>query len=66
LAANGFLVENGKVVRPVDQITVAGNLKDVLKDIIAVGNDLEFTFPMGSTFIASPSLKVKSIAVAGE
>lgn len=66
LAANGFLVENGKVVRPVDQITVAGNLKDLLLDIIAVGNDLEFTFPSGSTFIASPSLKVKSIAVAGE
>lgn len=66
LAANGFLVEAGKVVRPVDQITVAGNLKDLLMDIVAVGNDLEFTFPTGSTFIASPSLKIKSLAVAGE
>lgn len=65
LAANGFLVENGKMTRAVDQITVAGNLKDLLLDIEAVGNDLEFTFP-GSSFVASPSIKIKSLAIAGE
>ena len=66
LAANGFLVENGKISRAVDQITVAGNLKDLLKDVEAVGNDLEFALPMGSAYVASPSLKIKALSIAGE
>lgn len=66
LAAIGFLVKEGKIERPVDQITVAGNLKELLMDIEEVGNDLEFTFPQGNAFIASPSLKVKSLSISGE
>jgi len=66
LAANGFLVENGKISRAVDQITVAGNLKDLLLNIEGVGNDLEFSLPSGSAYVASPSLRIKSLAIAGE
>jgi len=39
-AAAGFWVENGQVVRPVHGFTVAGNLPDMLKDIVAVGTDV--------------------------
>ncbi len=66
LAANGFLVEDGKIKRAVDQITVAGNLRDLLMDVEAIGNDLTFSLPAGSSFIASPSIKIKSLAIAGE
>lgn len=37
--AAGFWVENGVIVHPVEEITIASNLKDMLKQIIAVGND---------------------------
>ncbi len=39
-AAAGFWVENGQVVRPVHSFTVAGNLQDMLKAIVAVGADV--------------------------
>lgn len=65
LSAYGYLIENGKIVRPVNQITIAGNFFEVLKDIEVVGNDLKFGFP-GFGYIGSPSLKVKSLAVSGK
>ncbi len=37
--AAGFWVENGVILHPVEEITIAGNIKDMLKQIIAVGND---------------------------
>ncbi|MBA2651364.1 MAG: metalloprotease PmbA [Tatlockia sp.] len=37
--ASGFWVEDGKIQYPVEEITIAGNLKDMFKAIIAVGND---------------------------
>ncbi len=37
--AAGFWVENGVIVHPVEEITIASNLKDMLMQIIAVGND---------------------------
>jgi PmbA protein len=62
LQASGYLVEDGKVVRPVALITVAGNYLDLLQNVVAVGDDLDFNF----SFIGSPSLKVKSLVVAGK
>jgi PmbA protein len=38
--ASGYWVENGEIQYPVDEITIAGNLKDMFKTIIAVGNDI--------------------------
>lgn len=38
--AAGFWVENGGIAYPVQEITVAGNLKDIYKNIVAVGNDV--------------------------
>lgn len=62
LAAKGFYIENGKKTFPVEQITVAGNFFDVLKNIEEVGSDL--IFPMSS--VGSPCVKVKGLSVAGK
>ncbi|PKH23148.1 metalloprotease PmbA [Enterobacterales bacterium CwR94] len=39
--AAGFWVENGEIQYPVSEITIAGNLKDMWRNIITVGNDIE-------------------------
>ncbi|MGX8124963.1 TldD/PmbA family protein [Clostridioides difficile] len=62
LAAKGFYIKEGKKVFPVEQITVAGNYFDLLKDIEVIGDDLEF--PMSS--IGSPSVVIKELSVAGK
>jgi PmbA protein len=66
LAAIGYLIKNGKIDRPIDQITVAGNLKELLMEVEEVGNDMTFGFPQGSAFVAAPSLKIEKLAIAGE
>lgn len=65
LSAYGYEVVDGKINRPVNQITISGNYFDVLKDIEQVSNDLEFTMP-GYGYIGSPSIKIRSLSVAGE
>ena len=65
LSAYGYEIENGKIKRPVDQITIAGNFFETLMDIEAIGNDLEFSIPMFG-YIGSPSIKVKKMSVSGE
>jgi PmbA protein len=39
--AAGFWVEGGEIAYPVEEITIAGNLKDMYRDIIAVGRDVD-------------------------
>lgn len=39
--ATGFWVENGEIVHAVEEVTIAGNLKDMFRSIIAVGNDID-------------------------
>lgn len=65
LAALGFEIKGGKIERPVEQITVAGNYFQMLKDIEEVGSDIKFGLP-GESYIGSPSLMVKKLAIAGE
>lgn len=65
LAALGFLIEGGKISRPVEQITVAGNYLEMLKNIEETGSDLKFGLP-GGAYIGSPSLKIKKLSIAGE
>ena len=64
LIAKGMLVENGKVVRSVDQITVAGNFLKLMHNIKAVGSDLRWGFPMGPN-VGSPSLLIEGLMVSG-
>jgi PmbA protein len=49
----------------VEQITVAGNYFEMLKNIEETGSDLKFGLPGGS-YIGSPSLKIKKLSIAGE
>jgi PmbA protein len=65
LAAHGYLARGGKIVRPVNQITIAGNFFELLRDIELVGNDLAFALPSGSGYIGSPSIRVRQLAVSG-
>jgi PmbA protein len=59
--AAGLWIENGEIVHPVEEITIAGNLGDMLLAIDRVGSELEWR---GRT--ASPPLRVARMTVAGE
>ncbi len=59
--AFGLWVEDGEIVYPVSEITISGNLGEILHNIEAVGNDLEFIGP-----VAGPTVKVAEMTVAGE
>jgi PmbA protein len=59
--AAGFWVENGSIDHPVEEITIAGNLKDMLAGIVAVGNDV---LVRGSK--QTGSILVERMTVAGE
>ena len=65
LIAKGLLVENGEVVRSVDQITVAGNFLTMMQGIEEVGADLRFG-PPGFGRIGSPSLLIGKLIVSGK
>lgn len=65
LSAHGYLIEDGKISKPINQITLSGNFYDLIKEVIEVGNDLKFTFP-GGGYIGSPSLKIRELSVSGK
>ncbi len=65
LESKGFLIEDGKIVRPVEEITVAGNFYQLLKDITAVANDLKVNAEDGMSCCGAPTVLVSSLAVAG-
>lgn len=59
--ANGVWIENGELTHAVQEVTVAGNILDMLSRIDAVGNDLTFR---GST--GAPTLRFSHLMVSGE
>jgi PmbA protein len=59
--ASGLWIVNGELAYPVEEITVAGNLKDIFKNISEIGSDLEFR---GS--VASPTIRIDGLTVGGE
>ena len=59
--AAGFWVENGQIQYPVEEITIAGNLKDMLRNIVAVGNDIDYR---GN--VRTGSILVERMSIAGE
>ena len=58
--AAGLWIENGELAYPVEEITVAGNLKEMFQNIEMVGNDLQMRGR-----IASPTLKISQMTIAG-
>jgi PmbA protein len=59
--AAGMWIENGELAFPVEEITIAGNLKEMFQNIEMVGNDLEMRGR-----IVAPTVKIASMTVAGE
>lgn len=62
LQSTGFMIENGKKGKPLDLITVSGNLLDIFKDVLEVGNDVTVS-PAG---VSAQSILIKKIAVGGK
>lgn len=59
--AVGYWVEHGEIQYPVEEITIAGNLRDMFLGIQAVGNDLDST-----THVITGSVLIDNMTVAGE
>jgi PmbA protein len=59
--AAGFWVEHGVIQYPVEEITIAGNLKDMFQNIVAVGNDVDLR---GNT--RTGSILIEQMSIAGE
>jgi PmbA protein len=59
--ASGIWISGGELTYPVEEITVAGNLKDIFLNISEIANDLEFR---GS--VASPTIRIDGLTVGGE
>jgi PmbA protein len=59
--AFGYLIENGKIIAPVTEITVASNLKDMLKNIICIGDDFDHR---GN--IRTGSILIDNISIGGK
>ena len=59
--ASGFWVEKGQIQYPVEEITIAGNLKDMYKNIVSVGNDVDYR---GN--IRTGSILIEQMSIAGE
>jgi PmbA protein len=59
--ASGLWISGGELAYPVEEITVAGNLKEMFNNITEIGNDLEFRGSM-----ASPTIRIDGLTVGGE
>jgi PmbA protein len=59
--ASGMWIVNGELGYPVEEITVAGNLKEMFNNISEIGSDLEFRGSM-----ASPTIRIDGLTVGGE
>jgi PmbA protein len=60
VGASGMWIENGEIAYPVEEITIAGNLKDMYRNIVAIGNDLIFH---GAS--AAPTIRIEGMTIAG-
>jgi PmbA protein len=60
VGASGMWIENGELAYPVEEITIAGNLKDMYRNIVAIGNDLIFR---GAS--AAPTIRIEGMTIAG-
>ena len=59
--AFGLWVECGEIAYPVSEVTIAGNLEQILNRVEMVGNDLDFRSP-----VCGPTIKIGALTVAGE
>jgi len=62
LQANGYVIENGEISKPVNLITIAGNLFTLFESIVDVANDSKVTY----SGVECPSVYVKNLVVSGK
>ena len=60
VGATGFLIENGEFKHPINEITIAGNFKDMFQNL-TLANDLEFEYSTNS-----PTMMIEGMVVAGK
>ena len=59
--AAGLWIENGEIAYSVSKVTIAGNLKEMLNQVAAIGDDLEFR---GS--VAAPTVAIGEMTISGQ
>jgi PmbA protein len=60
VGASGLWIDGGELAYPVEEITIAGNLKDMFRNVSAIGNDLEFR-----SSGAVPTVRIDGMTIAG-
>lgn len=61
VAKNSFLIENGKVTKPLSEVMIAGNLGDMLRDTVAVSQERE-----NSGYWLLPWIRVSGVTISGK
>ncbi len=61
VGATGFWIEDGRKAYPVREVTIAGNILDLMRNVDLVGSDLRFFGRIGS-----PSLRIKQLSIGGK
>lgn len=64
LSSNGYYIKDGKIDKPINQITIAGNFYEMLNNIVEMSKDVR-TAHVSFNFFESPSLLVKGLTVGG-
>ncbi|MBR6777736.1 MAG: TldD/PmbA family protein, partial [Clostridia bacterium] len=62
----GFLIEGGKRTKPVKSFTIAGNFFNLLKEIKALSNEVDFSLSGGYTTFGAPAVLIENMSVAGK
>lgn len=63
VSAKGYWIEGGKLSHPVNEVTIAISLQDLLRNVSAVGNDLTFVPMFGA--LGSPTIRVDGVMIGG-
>jgi PmbA protein len=58
--ANGFWIENGQIIHPVQGLTIAGSASDILNNIDMMGNDLDL-----NRSLAAPTFRISEMQIGG-
>lgn len=58
--ASGFWIENGEIVRPISEVTIAGNLREMFRNLVEIGNDVD---ERGA--VRSGSILLSEMTIAG-
>ena len=62
LQSSGFEIKDGKLGNPINLVVTSGNIKELLNNVIEVGNDLDFK----TSSIGAPALLVSKLSVSGK